>query len=367
MKLTQQIIAGLAEDRLVYHQGMIVFGRTADGRILHIDSPGVQNGDECGCFCPTCNAPLIAKNGGSIMEHHFAHAAGRGCGTGGETFLHYAAKEVLAANPEISLPAHVVTDGWLADSVVYEAKLVRFDRLEIEQTVVGTETTIRPDAVGHLGERRLFIEITVTHRSSPQKLAMLRTDAISAVEIDLSSHLRAPISLGYLRELVRNTAKRSWLHSPIIEARLRDLREKARKYGDVLPIVDHGVVCPHGAGKTLDLRGRPKVFSSHANCRNCQFFGWVEEDGLFCTARTRVRDPKEGEKYDAGGELPASPAHAIWRLDSKGNPPANSVCPRCKGTIDQTWHPGEWTCLSRCVTVLRGTDAGRYRTRPGRG
>lgn len=40
------------------------------GRIVHVDD--VPNGAACGCVCPNCREPLIARHG-TEYEHGFAH------------------------------------------------------------------------------------------------------------------------------------------------------------------------------------------------------------------------------------------------------------------------------------------------------
>ena len=53
----------------------------------------VESGLKCGCTCPSCGEPLVAKKGTKRM-HHFAHHAGENCEYGYETSLHLAAKEI---------------------------------------------------------------------------------------------------------------------------------------------------------------------------------------------------------------------------------------------------------------------------------
>lgn len=43
----------------------------SDGALRHVNS--VPNGAACGCVCPACRQPLVAKNGGAKLIHHFAH------------------------------------------------------------------------------------------------------------------------------------------------------------------------------------------------------------------------------------------------------------------------------------------------------
>lgn len=41
-----------------------------DGRMVHVSD--VQKGLGCGCICPNCHEPLMARHG-EVREHHFAH------------------------------------------------------------------------------------------------------------------------------------------------------------------------------------------------------------------------------------------------------------------------------------------------------
>lgn len=49
----------------------IIYALNGKGQWTSIED--VPNGIECNCFCPYCNKPLIAKNGGNDRIHHFAH------------------------------------------------------------------------------------------------------------------------------------------------------------------------------------------------------------------------------------------------------------------------------------------------------
>ena len=46
------------------------WAQDSTGKMVHIDS--VARGKSCGCHCPHCKEPLVAKHG-DIKAHHFAH------------------------------------------------------------------------------------------------------------------------------------------------------------------------------------------------------------------------------------------------------------------------------------------------------
>ena len=53
----------------------IPFGLASDDGSL-VDVENVPRGAKCGCVCPSCKTPLVARQGGE-KEWHFAHASQR--------------------------------------------------------------------------------------------------------------------------------------------------------------------------------------------------------------------------------------------------------------------------------------------------
>ena len=52
----------------------ITYANDNHGVTWHVDD--VENGYACGCFCPACGQPLMAKQG-NVRLHHFAHQGGQ--------------------------------------------------------------------------------------------------------------------------------------------------------------------------------------------------------------------------------------------------------------------------------------------------
>ena len=68
----------------------------------------VERGAACGCLCPECRSPLIAKQG-TEKDWHFAHEAGQErpeCEAGAANMLRRLVLEHLQARPVLVLPAH---------------------------------------------------------------------------------------------------------------------------------------------------------------------------------------------------------------------------------------------------------------------
>ena len=82
----------------------LVYG-IRDGRLRYIDD--VERGLKCGCVCPSCEHPLVARRG-PVKVPHFAHYQGGDCRKGIETALHLMAKEMLEDRKEIVLPGAAV-------------------------------------------------------------------------------------------------------------------------------------------------------------------------------------------------------------------------------------------------------------------
>lgn len=71
----------------------LTYALNETGQLVEIDD--VPVGNKCGCFCPACKEPLIAKNQGVKRMHHFAHQSGTECDYAVESMLHILAKEKI--------------------------------------------------------------------------------------------------------------------------------------------------------------------------------------------------------------------------------------------------------------------------------
>lgn len=72
---------------------LLTYAINGKGDLVHVDE--VPNGNNCGCKCPACNEPLMARNKGTKRKHHFAHQSGTECEFAYETMLHRLAKEKI--------------------------------------------------------------------------------------------------------------------------------------------------------------------------------------------------------------------------------------------------------------------------------
>lgn len=75
------------------HEKLLTYAINANEDFVHVDE--VPNGNSCGCKCPACGEPLMARNNGTRRKHHFAHRSGIDCKFAYETMLHRLAKEKI--------------------------------------------------------------------------------------------------------------------------------------------------------------------------------------------------------------------------------------------------------------------------------
>lgn len=156
----------------------LVWGQRPDGSHVHISE--VPSGLKCDCICPACGLRLAAHKGRKLA-HNFHHVNGQACAGARETNAHVWAKKVLEARKEIWIPAGVATAG-KERMPAFPAQLFKFDDAWLEKR----EGSIVPDVVLKAGERELIVEIRVTHPCDDIKIAKIRQQGTSALEIDLS-------------------------------------------------------------------------------------------------------------------------------------------------------------------------------------
>jgi len=189
-----------------------------DGRVVHVSA--VTRGRACGCVCTSCGRPLIARQGPELTWH-FAHEAESSCRTAPETALHLLAKQVIADTREIWLP-HVPlqTKSGHVYKIV-EAEHVAFDSVLVEKDL----GDLVPDLIGIVGERKIFIEIAVTHFIDPDKMKKIKARDVETIEINLQGLHRSTPEASLREILCKDLERKEWKHYPIVE-RVRDEYER---------------------------------------------------------------------------------------------------------------------------------------------
>lgn len=186
----------------------------------------VESGLRCGCVCPACGEPLVAKKGAKMM-HHFAHHAGGDCEYGYETSLHLAAKEILLGAKRMVIPAVYLhfPDSYKNDELICEAKEISIDRVELEKRF----GDIIPDVVVYSGGKRFFVEIYVTHSIDEDKLAKIQKADVSTIEIDLSGKGTMITEEELTAVLLNDSEEKKWKYNSVAKKQLSRFYNAADK------------------------------------------------------------------------------------------------------------------------------------------
>lgn len=177
-----------------------------DGALVSIQE--VEKGLACGCYCPCCNSPLVARKG-QIREHHFAHHNSENCVGALESSLHYLAKEILAKEKHMVLPPVPHLTGFVE---LTDAIDVQFDEVFLEKS----EGSFKPDVKCIVRGRPILIEIAVTHFIDDEKLNKIEQRGIPTIQIDLS-WLSENYTYEDIREVILNDdISKEWIYNPKI-------------------------------------------------------------------------------------------------------------------------------------------------------
>lgn len=238
-----------------------------DEKMVHVDE--VERGLKCGCICPACGEPLIAKQG-EKKTHHFAHQSTVNCEYGYESSLHLLSKEILSETQIFRIPPVEVhfRESHKLPVEVSDSKDIKIDEVKLEHRIGG----IIPDVVLYSGEKEFLVEIYVTHRVDEEKLEKIRALDISVIEIDLSN--QETISKEMLREiLINGIEKKEWLFNRVEDRYYKEFC----KFSEKKKIINRGMAlhvdyCPRNA--------RIWKGKSYANfiddCTGCPY--WVSQD-----------------------------------------------------------------------------------------
>lgn len=211
-------------------RGVVPYG-LREGRLVFAGE--VPHGKSCGCVCPACHGPLIARNVPSPTRqriYHFQHATVTPeCGGGQEGAVHRMAKELLTQIPELLLPAFSSGD------YLVPAERIQLEACQLEHGYV--DGAIRVDAVvtGVAGDELeptvfdpLLVEIRVRHAVDHEKRGRVRQAHLSMIEIDLSGMDEADLfdREAFIEQLASTPGNRQWINlanAGWLAARARDV------------------------------------------------------------------------------------------------------------------------------------------------
>lgn len=169
-----------------------------DGKYVNIKD--VERGLKCGCICPVCGKPLIARKG-DILSHTFAHTSDSKCclHTNSESALHWNIKEnfINYIGKELTLSRGdfetVVSKKlgysslWLVEKLQdrgLKPLVVRVNNVLLEKSY----GSIRPDVVLQTDKGDILIEIAVHHYMGKEKKEKLKELGLPCVEIGITTN-----------------------------------------------------------------------------------------------------------------------------------------------------------------------------------
>ena len=307
-----------------------------DGKLINVKD--VERGLKCGCICPSCREPVIARKGDK-KTFHFAHHGDYVCKYAVESSLHLLSKDIISEANLFTLPKRTVQyieNGTSFD--LEDSKEIRVDRVEVEQY----DRKVKPDLIIYSDETKYHVEIYVTHKADEKKIEKLKNDNIYSIEIDLSN-VGENISREQIKKiLLENSNLKYWLNNP--DSNL--YKEERLKNAHRIDLVRHGFAThtEHCPKHVRDFKG-----SSYANliddCFGCEYF--CGEDRYFkyimCTKEDEEK-PKEPfppicEKCGAQMQLIKSnnrwSTNYMWGCTNypKCQNLKNAYCPKCGGNL----------------------------------
>ncbi|NML06807.1 hypothetical protein [Sphingomonas sp. G-3-2-10] len=202
----------------------VPFARCGDKVARHVSAvTSVRQGP---FHCLDCGEPLTLRQP-IDKRRHFAHRPDSLCT--GETALHRYAKELLAAAKTLTLPALVLEEERLRQTV-FAAGTYAFDAVLPEHKI----GTFQPDALVRYHGFELAVEFLVSHAVDGEKRSKVRDHDISMVEIDLSGLKAGQMDGDTLDAAILHTAPRTWIHHRKTAAARRRLdaavaKEKAER------------------------------------------------------------------------------------------------------------------------------------------
>ncbi len=279
--------------------------RIKDGELVFIDDlTESERGLKCGCVCPCCGEPMLAKMG-TYNEHHFAHASQSDCSGGYETALHALAKKVMKDGASIMLPAfkpeYSANGGFFIDGEGILFKDYKSEHRVIVPDSASVETecsigSIRPDVVLKYRGKTLMVEFYVTHAVDEEKRSKIIDSGISAIEVDLTPLLKEFHTKKDVRDFIeKDTVHRKWIYnSKCKDARIESLGDNVRVLEMTSKEITEGQILK-SLGMQLPLNisnvdGCPRSLLSSgepfAVCKKCKHFkGYIHKindcrDGL---------------------------------------------------------------------------------------
>jgi hypothetical protein len=240
----------------------VPFAVDAQGHWRDVDA--VPRGKACGCFCPDCQGPLIARQG-DVLVHHFAHDDRRECRHALEASLYGMAINLLTEPGAVLLlpPADPIAE--FTDSLgltpeeqailrtspaasVSPSGLLPLESAQVRCPDLQSVRPDRPDLV--LLQPRVAIHFLSHKKNYEQALAAPHQPQTTVVGLNLRAYVNlwwqtcdadkettlrvVSEARALLREwLTTSTLGRGWLHHPALERAVSELQVQAEAAREV--------------------------------------------------------------------------------------------------------------------------------------
>ena len=153
-----------------------------------------------GFHCISCYGPMIIKRG-RRRKTHFAHKA-NACNVNSESALHLISKEIICQFEEF---------------ILKDPRTGKFKKVDgFEATKESTIGSIRVDVLLTFPKtnKKLAIEIAVTHKCDEQKVLNFKSSHLPAIEINLSRIDKEGFSLSDVKsEILSELRNPNWLYN----------------------------------------------------------------------------------------------------------------------------------------------------------
>ena len=229
-----------------------------DNKLVHISE--VKSGLGCSCYCPQCGSKLVANKGNKKI-HYFSHYNYEDCRGSIETSLHMLAKEIIAEEKRIKLPALYLNfpNSYKEKELIEPEIIITVASVHLEKKI----DDIIPDIIVDKGGHKLLVEIYVTHDIDENKLIKIKKAGYSTLSIDLNDKAKDITKADLKNIIVNETNNKRWIYNKRENNLYKKFEQKARPFEQS---TRSGVFCPQ---YKYGWKGKSSALIE--DCVNCEY------------------------------------------------------------------------------------------------
>lgn len=200
------------------------WAENSEGRLVHVDS--VRQGKDCGCICPNCQEPLLARHG-QVNEHGFAHhsevrsANLKICYM---VVLYKLAEQIIKDHKQICVPPYYG---------IFKKDIIKFKEVKIDSRFERVDK--QPDVIATTEDGQQYL-IEFVFNQKLQHKRPVDYHQLSCLTVDISGQ-----NLETLKDFLLNTDNdREWVNN---ENYFCQIEEKYHKVGKNVRIVKEKECC----------------------------------------------------------------------------------------------------------------------------